>query len=63
MRSMSELNESLNSYLKQFCEQSKKNVEGELAKTKQECQEKLDKLNEALEEQNKLQEVTQDKFL
>lgn len=30
MRNLTELNDELNSYLKQYCEESKKNVENEL---------------------------------
>ena len=30
MRSLIELNEGINEYLKQYCEESKKEVEGEL---------------------------------
>lgn len=45
MRSLGELNESLNDYLKQYCEESKRNVEEELAKSKLDYAEKIDALN------------------
>lgn len=48
MRSLTELNEGLSDYLKQYCEESKKNVENELARTKQEHADKLVKLTSEL---------------
>lgn len=45
MRSLTELNEGLNDYLKLYCEESKRSVESELAKAKTDYTEKMDKLN------------------
>jgi hypothetical protein len=45
MRSLTELNESLNDYLKRYCEESKKVVEDELAKAKLDYAEKIEILN------------------
>ena len=45
MRSLTELNESLNDYLKQYCEESKKEVENELSKVKLDYAEKIEVLN------------------
>ena len=62
MRSLSELNEGLNDYLKQFCEESKKSVESELAKTKLEYAEKIETLHQQIEKTKKLDEIKQEKF-
>ena len=49
MRSLNELNEDLNEYLKLYCEESKKEVESELAKAKLEYAEKMELLNQKIE--------------
>jgi len=46
MRSLTEMNESLNQYLKLFCEESKKEVENELSRVKLDYAEKIEQLNE-----------------
>lgn len=56
MRSLAELNESLNDYLKQYCEESKKTVENELAQTKLDYAEKIDTLNLKIEQLYKVEE-------
>lgn len=53
MRGLTELNESLNQYLKLYCEESKKEVEKELSQVKLDYAEKIDKLNEQMEEMKK----------
>lgn len=50
MRSLNELNESLNQYLKLYCEESKKEVEAELSRVKLDYAEKIDELNEKINE-------------
>ena len=52
MRSLTELNDSLNEYLKQFCEESKKEVENELSKVKLDYAEKMEALNIRISEMN-----------
>lgn len=50
MRTLTELNESLNQYLRLYCEESKKQVENELSRVKLDYAEKLEQLNEKLVE-------------
>lgn len=50
MRTLTELNESLNQYLRLYCEESKKEVENELSRVKLDYAEKLEQLNEKLAE-------------
>ena len=45
MRSLNELNEDLNEYLKLYCEESKKEVESEMSKLKLEYAERIEQLN------------------
>jgi len=42
MRTLTELTESLNQYLKLYCEESKKEVENELSKVKLDYAEKIE---------------------
>ena len=49
MRSLNELNEGLNEYLKLYCEESKKEVESELSKVKLDYSERIEELNNKLE--------------
>ena len=56
MRSLGELNESLNEYLKQYCEESKKTVETELEKTKIDYAEKIEALNGKIDKLQELEE-------
>lgn len=53
MRSLVELNEGLNEYLKLYCEESKKEVEQELARVKLDLAERVEEFNNKLEELNK----------
>jgi len=53
IRSLTELTESLNQYLKQFCEESKKHLENELVKAKSEYESKIEKLQERIDEMKK----------
>jgi len=48
MRSLTELNESLNQYLRLYCEESKKEVENELSRVKLDYAEKIEQLSEKL---------------
>lgn len=50
MRGLTELNESLNQYLKLYCEESKKDVERELSQVKLDYAEKIEQLNEKINE-------------
>lgn len=50
MRSLTELNESLNQYLRLYCEEQKKEVENELSRVKLDYAEKIEQLSEKLEE-------------
>jgi hypothetical protein len=50
MRSLTELNESLNGYLRLYCEESKKEVENELSRVKLDYVEKIEQLNEQINE-------------
>lgn len=50
MRSLTELNESLNNYLRLYCEESKKEVEKELSQVKLDYAEKIEELNIQLNE-------------
>ena len=50
MRSLIELNEGLNEYLKQYCEESKKEVEQELSRVRLDYGEKLEELNLKIEQ-------------
>lgn len=49
MRSLNELNEDLNEYLKLYCEESKKEVEEDLSKAKLEYTERIEQLNLKIE--------------
>jgi predicted ribosome quality control (RQC) complex YloA/Tae2 family protein len=57
MRSLTELNEGLNDYLKLYCEESKKTVESELVKAKADYSEKVEKLNQTIEKLRKQEEA------
>jgi phage antirepressor YoqD-like protein len=48
MRSLTEMNESLNQYLKLYCEESKKEVENELSRVKLDYAERIENLNEQI---------------
>ena len=50
MRSMTELTDSLNQYLKQYCEESKKMMEEQMQKLRLDHQEKLQSLEEKLDD-------------
>lgn len=50
MRTLTELNESLNQYLKLYCEESKKEVENELSRVKLDYAEKIEQLNDKINE-------------
>jgi len=50
MRSLIELNEGLNEYLKLYCEESKKEVEAELSRVKLDYSVKFDELNAKIAE-------------
>lgn len=49
MRSLIELNDGLNEYLKLYCEESKKEVEMELSRVKLDSAEKVEELNSKIE--------------
>lgn len=50
MRSLTDLNESLGEYLKLYCEDSKKEVENELARVKMDFAEQMEGLNTQIDE-------------
>ena len=50
MRSLTEMNESLNQYLKLYCEESKKEVENELSRVKLDYAERIEHMNEKMAE-------------
>lgn len=52
MRSLVELNEGLNEYLRLYCEESKKGVEQELSRVKLDLDEKIEEFNIKIEEMN-----------
>ena len=52
MRSLIELNEGLNEYLRLYCEESKKEVEQELSRVKLDLGEKIEEFNVKIEELN-----------
>jgi hypothetical protein len=50
MRSLIELNDGLNEYLKLYCEESKKEVEMQLSRVKLDYAEKIEEVNSKMEE-------------
>ena len=59
---MTELNESLNQYLKLYCEESKKEVENELSKVKLDYAEKIEQLNEKMIEMKEKESDKKEKY-
>lgn len=62
MRQLTELNESLNQYLKLYCEESKKEVENELSKVKLDYAEKIEQLNEKINEMKAKETERKEKY-
>ena len=50
MRTLTEVNESLNQYLRNYCEESKQEVENQLSRVKLDYAEKIEQLNEKINE-------------
>lgn len=50
------MNESLNQYLKLYCEESKKEVENELSRVKLDYAERIEQLNEKMSEMRQVEE-------
>lgn len=61
-RGLFELNESLNQYLKTYCEESKKEVDKELVNVKIDCQEKLQEMAIRVQELTQIDVDKQKKY-
>lgn len=61
MWTLTEFNESLNQYLKLYCEESKKEVENELSRVKLDYAEKIEKLNEKINEMQEKEDKRMEK--